>query len=125
MAFVRLAALFALFFLATFVLSMKSTEAASCSGTCTVGLSKPCGSTSCICSPVLLLAGICSSGVESLEKKIDEHPNLCRSDDDCVKKGSGDYCAPYPYQHVHYGWCFDSNSRMLKNFLALPKGMAK
>ncbi|CAJ1978333.1 unnamed protein product [Sphenostylis stenocarpa] len=119
MTFVRLAALFALFFLAT------SAQKQRVVGTCTVGLSKPCGSTSCICSPVLLLAGICSSGVESLEKTIDEHPNLCRSDDDCVQKGSGNYCAPYPYQHVHHGWCFDSNSRMLKNFLALPKAMAK
>ncbi|CAJ1977995.1 unnamed protein product [Sphenostylis stenocarpa] len=123
MAFLKLAPL-ALFLLATSsMLSMKNIEAVGCSGGCSPFQMPPCGSTDCRCIPVGLFVGYCThpSGVASFVKKLDEHPNLCMSDNDCVKKGSGNFCARYPNQYVDYGWCFDSNSEALKGFLALPR----
>ncbi|XP_017432430.1 albumin-1 isoform X2 [Vigna angularis] len=69
-----------------------------------------------------ILSGLCinSNGLSSVAKMIDEHPNLCKSDDECMKKGSGNFCARYPNTDIDYGWCFDSDSEALKGFLAMP-----
>ncbi|CAJ1978358.1 unnamed protein product, partial [Sphenostylis stenocarpa] len=99
MALLRLAP-FALLFLASMVFSMKNIEA-GCLGWCNPNKPNSCGS-SCKCyfAP-LPMGGVC--GKKSLKKTIEEHPNICVSDNDCVKKGSGDFCAPYPYENVDYG----------------------
>ncbi|CAJ1834557.1 unnamed protein product [Sphenostylis stenocarpa] len=106
---------------------MKSVESVSCIGPCRVTDATPCNSASCTCIPAFIFSafGACGDGVESFEKTIDEHPNLCLSHHDCVKKGSGNFCALYPSQHVHYGWCFHSDSQALKSFLALSQANGK
>ncbi|BAT89289.1 hypothetical protein LR48_Vigan08g002800 [Vigna angularis] len=121
MAYVRLAPL-ALFLLATSTMfPMKKIEAVECSGACSPFEMPPCRSTDCRCVPVALVGGFCiyPTGLSSVAKMIDEHPNLCQSDDECMKKGSGNFCARYPNHYVDYGWCFDSDSEALKGFLAM------
>ncbi|KAK7358102.1 hypothetical protein VNO77_00023 [Canavalia gladiata] len=52
-------------------------------------------------------------------------PKLCQSHDDCMKKGSGNFCAHYPNHYIDYGCCFDSDSETPKGFLKMPKPIAK
>ncbi|KAK7405737.1 hypothetical protein VNO78_07346 [Psophocarpus tetragonolobus] len=128
MAYVRLAPL-ALFLLATSLMfSMKKIEANECNGVCSPFEMPPCGSTDCRCIPWGLFIGQCiypTGGVASVAKMIDEHPNLCQSHDECMKKGSGNFCARYPNHYMDYGWCFNSHSEELKNFLKMPVAIAK
>ena len=109
--------------------SMKKIEAVDCSGECSPFDMQPlCGSSDCSCVPAALFAGFCAyrSGLSSsVAKTIDEHPNLCESDEECIKKGSGNFCAPYPNHHVAYGWCFNSDSDELKGFLAMSRAISK
>jgi len=91
---------------------MKNIEAVDCSGACPPFEKEPCGSRDCRCIPVGQYIGFCVSpfGLSAAAKMIDEHPNLCQSDEECIKKGSGNFCAPYPNHYVDYGWCFNSGS---------------
>ncbi|XP_014501907.1 albumin-1-like [Vigna radiata var. radiata] len=122
MAYVRLAPL-ALFLLATSTMfPMKKIEAVDCSGVCSTFERLPCRSLDCRCIPIALDFGLCfnRTGLSSVAKMIDEHPNLCQSDDECMKKGSGNFCARYPNNYIDYGWCFHSDSEALKAFFAMP-----
>ncbi|KAL5080260.1 hypothetical protein RYX36_008681, partial [Vicia faba] len=57
---------------------------------------------------------------------IDEHPNLCESDADCKKNGSGKYCGHYPNSEIEYGWCFASKSEAEDVFSKItPKDLLK
>ncbi|CAJ1979249.1 unnamed protein product [Sphenostylis stenocarpa] len=125
MAFVRLAP-FALFFLATSLLSMKRIEA-GCLDFCLTIDTQPCGSSVCSCVPVAVIAGIClpDIAVESIAKRLDEYPQLCVSHHDCVKKGSGNFCTRSLYPNVPFGWCSHSNTEPLKGFLAMPEAIDK
>ncbi|KAL8504246.1 hypothetical protein ACS0TY_022829 [Phlomoides rotata] len=111
MAYVKLVPL-AVFLLATSLMfPMKKVEAVDCSGACSPFEMPPCRSTSCRCIPIFLVGGFCRyppSGPTM--KMVEEHPNLCQSHDDCMKKGSGSFCARYPNPDIEYGWCFVSNS---------------
>ncbi|KAK7405720.1 hypothetical protein VNO78_07328 [Psophocarpus tetragonolobus] len=101
----------------------KKIEAIDCSGVCSPFEMPPCGSTDCHCIPWGLFIGKCIypiGGLASVAKMIDEHPNLCQSHDECMKKGSGNFCARYPNHYMDYGWCFNSHSQELKNFLKMP-----
>ena len=128
MAFLRLAPLI-LFFLATSIMfSMKKIEAVDCSGACSPFEMPPCGSRDCRCVPIGLFVGFCIYPVHlssSVAKVIDEHPNLCQSHEECIKKGSGNFCARYPNHYMDYGWCFNSDSDQLKGFLAMPRAISK
>ncbi|CAJ1978004.1 unnamed protein product [Sphenostylis stenocarpa] len=126
MTFLRLAPL-ALFFLATSLLSMKHIEAGACFGFCEVTETEPCGSKICLCVSFALITGICVPpfAVESYAKRLDEYPNLCLSHHDCVKKGSGNFCARSPNPNVPFGWCSHSNTEALKGFLAMPEAITK
>ncbi|ESW05725.1 hypothetical protein PHAVU_011G204400 [Phaseolus vulgaris] len=132
MGFVRVAPL-ALFFLATSILvmfSMKNIEAVDCSGACSPASHEPpCGSSDCRCFPVIApFVGTCyhpTALSSSVAKMIDEDPNLCESDEECIKKGTGNFCARYPNHYVDYGWCFNSGSDELKGFLAMPTAISK
>ncbi|KAK7343100.1 hypothetical protein VNO80_26063 [Phaseolus coccineus] len=88
----------------------------------------PCGSSNCRCLAAALFGGFCiyATGLSSsVAKMIDEHPNLCQSDEECMKKGSGNFCARYPNHYIDYGWCFNSDSDALKGFLAMPRAISK
>ncbi|XP_020208801.1 albumin-1 isoform X1 [Cajanus cajan] len=128
MAYVRLAPL-ALFLLATsLVFPMKEIEAVVCNGACSPFEMPPCGSTDCRCIPWGLFVGSCiypTGGVTSVANMINQHPNLCQSNEECLKKGSGDFCARYPNDYMDYGWCFDSNSKALNGFLKMPTTLPK
>ena len=106
---------------------MEKIEAVDCSGACSPFEVPPCGSRDCRCIPVALFVGFCTypSGLSSLAKTIDEHPNLCQSHDECMKKGSGNFCARYPSDYMDYGWCFNSDSEALKGFLAMPGAISE
>ncbi|ESW05720.1 hypothetical protein PHAVU_011G203900 [Phaseolus vulgaris] len=127
MASVRLAPL-VLFVLATSIMfSVKNIEAADCSGACSVFEKPPCRSRDCFCIPMGIFVGVCISpfGLSAAAKMIDEHPNLCKSDEECMKKGSGNFCAPYPNHYMNYGWCFNFGSDELKGFLAMARAISK
>ncbi|XP_058740775.1 albumin-1-like [Vicia villosa] len=112
MAYANLAPL-AVFMLATFLMfSMKNVEAVDCSGVCSPFETTPCRSTDCRCVPWGLFAGQCiyPTGSELIVKMVEEHPYLCQSHSDCVKKGNGNFCANYPNSEIQYGWCFSSNT---------------
>jgi len=69
---------------------MKKIEAVDCSGICSPFEVPPCGSLQCRCVPAVLVAGYCihPTGLSSyMAKMIDEHPNICQSDEECIKKG--------------------------------------
>ncbi|KAK7358094.1 hypothetical protein VNO77_00015 [Canavalia gladiata] len=122
MAYVK-ACSFGLFLLATYLMfPMKKIEATDCSGACSPFEMPPCGSSDCRCIPVGLFVGFCTypSGLASVANMIEKHPNLCQSHDECIKKGSGNFCARYPNHYIDYGWCFDSDSEALKGFLKMP-----
>nr|AGV54160.1 albumin-1C [Phaseolus vulgaris]AGV54295.1 albumin-1C [Phaseolus vulgaris] len=127
MGYVRVAPL-ALFLLATSMMfSMKKIEAVVCSGVCSPFEMPPCGSSDCRCVPYGLFIGSCihPTGLSAAAKMIDEHPNLCQSHEECMKKGSGNFCARYPNHYMDYGWCFNSDSDALKGFLAMPRAISK
>nr|ADR30070.1 albumin-1D [Phaseolus vulgaris] len=128
MGYVRVAPL-ALFLLATSIMfPMKKTEAVVCSGLCSPFEVPPCGSArDCRCIPVGLVVCFCTnpSGLSSVAKTIDEHPNICQTHEECTKKGSGNFCARYPNHYMDYGWCFNSGSEELKGFLAMPRAISK
>lgn len=54
------------------------------------------------------LAGFCRPQL-TITKAVEEHPNLCQSNNDCIKKGTGSLCAYYPNSELQHGWCFTSN----------------
>lgn len=111
--------MFKLNFLSPFaaVFPTRKVEAAECSIRCNMLIEPQCGSTSCQCIPVSPILGDCvpkSSG--AVMKRVEEHPNLCQSHVDCMKKGSGSFCARYPNPDIEYGWCFSSNLEALNFF---------
>ncbi|CAK8562618.1 unnamed protein product [Lathyrus sativus] len=110
MAYVRLS-LLAVLLLATFsMFSMKNVGATDCSGACSPFDMQPCRSTDCRCTAFTLFAGLCTNpSSPSVMKMIEEHPNLCQSHADCIKKKSGRFCARYPNPDIEHGWCFASN----------------
>ncbi|VFQ75845.1 unnamed protein product [Cuscuta campestris] len=89
--------------------------AADCNGhsVCSPFEMPPCGDgNGCRCVPWGLFVGQCihptSLGLPEVAKKIEAHPNLCLSNLECFKKGSGSFCARFPNPHVEHGWCIDS-----------------
>ncbi|KAK2364271.1 hypothetical protein QL285_089175 [Trifolium repens] len=63
----------------------------------------------CSCLAYSIIVGNCI-GPSDFKKAVSEHYNLCESDDDCIRKGSGSICAYYPNSTVlQHGWCFTSN----------------
>ncbi|TKY68513.1 Albumin-1 protein [Spatholobus suberectus] len=126
MAYARLATL-AVFLLATFLMFPMKQTAADCSGACSPFEMPPCGSADCRCIPWGLFVGQCinPTGLVSVAKMIDEHANLCQSHDECMKKGSGNFCARYPNPHIEYGWCINSGSEALQGFLKMPTAIAE
>nr|QMV80765.1 cyclotide precursor [Clitoria ternatea] len=121
MAFLRFAPLAVLFFLATSVMfSMKEAEASYI----------PCGE-SCVyipCTVTALLGCSCSNKVcyknhviASEAKTMDDHALLCQSHEDCIIKGTGNFCAPFADKDIKYGWCFRAVSEgfMLKDHLKM------
>ncbi|RDX97116.1 hypothetical protein CR513_20165, partial [Mucuna pruriens] len=110
MAYVRLAPL-ALFLLATSLMfSTKRINAEVCpAGPCSPLDILPCGSPKCSCVPHPFLH---SSEVASFAKMVDKHLSLCQSHDECMKKGSGNFCARYSNPRMAYGLCI--NSEVLK-----------
>ncbi|KAK7358877.1 hypothetical protein VNO77_00817 [Canavalia gladiata] len=122
MAYAKFAPLVIFVFAAFLMFSMKKIEA-SCKGACSPFQSSPCRSSDCSCVPALLFIGFCinSTGVASAAKMIEAHPNLCQSNDECLKKGSGNFCARFPNRDVEYGWCINSDAgELLKDFLKMP-----
>ncbi|KAK7358879.1 hypothetical protein VNO77_00819 [Canavalia gladiata] len=113
----------AVFMFATLLMfSMKKINA-SCKGTCSTFQKVPCRSSACRCVPIALFYGVCISqySLASAAKMIEAHPNLCQSNDECLKKGSGNFCARFPNPDVEYGWCINSDAgELLKDFLKMP-----
>ncbi|CAH9118649.1 unnamed protein product [Cuscuta epithymum] len=112
---------FAVIMLASSVvmMGMMKTARASCNGrdVCSPFEMPPCGDAlGCRCIPWGLFIGQCiyPLGDKSLAKRIEEHPNLCQSDEECIKKaGSGgglNFCARYPNPQIDYGWCINNNT---------------
>ncbi|RDX98345.1 hypothetical protein CR513_18735, partial [Mucuna pruriens] len=101
-------------------------EAVTCKGVCSPFEMPPCGATHCRCIPWGLFIGQCVSRREfaSIAKNIEENPNLCQYNDECMKKGSGNFCARYPNPQIEYGWCINSDAEALKGFLKMPTTMA-
>ncbi|KAL5080257.1 hypothetical protein RYX36_008678 [Vicia faba] len=124
MAYLKLASLVVLF--ATFGMFVtKNVRAVDCNGVCSPFEELPCGSTECRCIFVGIGVGLCRSR-SAVSSTIDEHPNLCESDADCEKKGSGKYCGHYPNPDIEYGWCFASRSEAEEVFSKItPKDMLK
>jgi len=99
---------------------MKKVGADDCWGPCSVLQTPPCPSPNCYCMPLLLVAGYCShASSPTVVKIVEEHPNLCQSHADCMKKGSGSFCASYPNPDIKYGWCFASNFEAQKVFFKI------
>ncbi|KAL5080268.1 hypothetical protein RYX36_008689 [Vicia faba] len=125
MAYLKLASLVVLF--STFGMFVtKNVRAADCNGACSPLEALPCGSTDCQCIPVSLILGYCIHPSGRLSRTVDEYPNLCESDADCEKKGSGKYCGHYPNPDIKYGWCFASRSEAEDVFSKItPKDLLK
>ncbi|KAL5082625.1 hypothetical protein RYX36_011046 [Vicia faba] len=125
MASVKLASLVFLF--ATFgIFVTKNVRAANCNGVCSPFEMPPCGSSDCRCIPIGFVIGYCRYPSGLLLRTNDEHPNLCESDADCEKKGSGKYCGHYPNPDIEYGWCFASKSEAEEIFSKItPKDLLK
>ena len=97
---------------------------ASCNGRdwCSPFEVPPCGDAqNCRCVPWLLFGGSCihPTGNASVAKMINEHPNLCQSNDECIKKESGNFCARYSNPDIEYGWCLNSDSEVIKSFMKM------
>nr|C0HKG0.1 RecName: Full=Cliotide T9; Flags: Precursor [Clitoria ternatea] len=117
MAYVRLACLAVIFFFAASVMF-------------TVEAGIPCGE-SCVFIPCLTTVVGCSCKnkvcynnhvIAAEANSIDDHHLLCQSHDDCIKKGTGNFCAPFLDHACQYGWCFraESEGYLLKDFLKMP-----
>ncbi|KEH33346.1 putative albumin I [Medicago truncatula] len=114
MTYVKLITL-ALFLVTTLLMfQTKNVEAEFCSSVgsfCSPFNTNPCGYLgNCRCVPYYLYGGTCENpfGFEHNMKMIEEHPNLCQTHAECIKKGSGNFCARYANADVEYGWCFAS-----------------
>ncbi|CAI8614853.1 unnamed protein product [Vicia faba] len=114
MGYVKLAPLAVLMLATILIFSMKNVEA-DCSGVCSPFQFNTCGHVKedCRCIPWLLAVGQCIIPIHSKEtvKKVEEHPYLCKSHGDCVKKGNGNFCGSYPNPKIQYGWCFSSKTK--------------
>ncbi|XP_058773211.1 albumin-1 E-like [Vicia villosa] len=120
MTFVNLASLVVLF--ATFGMFLTKNVGALCDGTCSLSEPTDCasGSRSCKCLPIMSpFEGVCIEGIRVDVKTIEEHPNLCKSHADCIKKGSGNFCARYSNPNIEYGWCFASKYEAEDVFLKM------
>ncbi|CAL5185888.1 unnamed protein product [Lathyrus oleraceus] len=125
MASVKLASLIVLFATLGMFLT-KNVGAASCNGVCSPFEMPPCGTSACRCIPVGLVVGYCRNPSGVFLRTNDEHPNLCESDADCRKKGSGNFCGHYPNPDIEYGWCFASKSEAEDFFSKItPKDLLK
>ncbi|CAL5194250.1 unnamed protein product [Lathyrus oleraceus] len=114
MAYVKLAPLALLMLATILIFSMKKVEATRCWGLCSPFQIPPCGSPDdCRCIPWILVAGQCIDPIhgKSIVKMVEEHPYLCQSHGDCVKKGNGNFCGSYPNSQIQYGWCFSSKTK--------------
>nr|P86841.2 RecName: Full=Cyclotide cter-A; Flags: Precursor [Clitoria ternatea]AEK26411.1 cyclotide precursor cter A [Clitoria ternatea] len=89
----------------------------------------PCGE-SCVFIPCISTVIGCSCKnkvcyrnhiIAAEAKTMDEHILLCQSHEDCIAKGTGNFCAPFPDQDIKYGWCFRAESEgfMLKDHLKM------
>nr|G1CWH8.1 RecName: Full=Cliotide T12; Flags: Precursor [Clitoria ternatea]AEK26410.1 cyclotide precursor cliotide T12 [Clitoria ternatea] len=119
MASLRIAPLALFFFLAASVMfTVEKTEA---------GI--PCGE-SCVFIPCITGAIGCSCKskvcyrdhvIAAEAKTMDDHHLLCQSHEDCITKGTGNFCASFPEQDIKYGWCFRAESEgfMLKDHLKM------
>ncbi|KAK7358878.1 hypothetical protein VNO77_00818 [Canavalia gladiata] len=106
--------------------SVKKIEA--CSGACSPLEMPPCGSGECRCVPAGLVVGFCTNptSLASAAKMIEAHLHLCQSNDECLKKGSGNFCARFPNPYVEYGWCINSDaSELVKDFLKMPTAITQ
>ncbi|KEH34653.1 putative albumin I chain a [Medicago truncatula] len=112
MAYVKIAP-FAVFLLAAFLMfSMKKIEGAKCGEACDTQFNFCNAGDGCRCfitDAYLTLPGFCAQ-LTSIEKKVEELPNLCWSHAECIRKGSGNYCAHLPNSDIKYGFCFASIS---------------
>ncbi|XP_058740774.1 albumin-1-like [Vicia villosa] len=109
MAYVKLVPLVVTFLM----FSMKNVEA-DCSGVCSPFQIPPCGyPDDCRCIPWGLFVGQCIYPIHSkpIVKMVEEHPYLCQSHGDCVKKSNGNFCGSYPNSKIPYGWCFSSKTK--------------
>ena len=105
MASVKLAS--TVVFLAT-ILMFPMTKIEACENFwCTIFNGYHCSS-GCGCIAAAGLAGFCRPQL-TITKAVEEHPNLCQSHHDCIKKGTGSLCAYYPNSELQHGWCFTSN----------------
>ncbi|MCI02243.1 albumin [Trifolium medium] len=77
---------------------------------------KDCGK-GCSCLAWGIFGGTCLDGL--FKKAVREVYNVCESDDDCIKKGSGSICAYYPNSELQHGWCFNSNVEAERYFEVL------
>jgi hypothetical protein len=84
---------------------MKKVEAINCD-------ERSCPDCGVGCTCLSLFAeSLCISGIrKEAVKKIGEHPNLCESNVECKKKGSGSFCDRSTNIDGDYGWCFASKS---------------
>nr|QMV80758.1 cyclotide precursor [Clitoria ternatea] len=121
MAYTRLASLVVFFFFAASVEKMEANIF-------------PCGE-SCVYIPCITSIVGCSCQnkvcynnhvIAATSKSMDEHHLLCQSHDDCITKGSGNFCAPFLEHDVSYGWCFHAESEgyLLKDFSKKPMKIA-
>ncbi|CAJ2632452.1 unnamed protein product [Trifolium pratense] len=108
-------------FLAAFVNSfavmfpMKKVE--GCDKTWCTSINAHCGD-GCGCLAWGIFGGNCIYR-GYIKNAVREHYNLCESDDNCVKKGSGSICAYYPNSELEHGWCFTSNVEAERYFEVL------
>ncbi|PNX59123.1 albumin [Trifolium pratense] len=75
-----------------------------------------CGS-GCSCLAWGIFGGNCIDGI--FKEAVKEVNNVCESDEDCIKKGSGSICAYYPNSELQHGWCFTSNVEAERYFEVL------
>jgi hypothetical protein len=94
---------------------MKKVEA-NCDGRLCGTFMKDCDS-GCKCIAFECVSFVCYGTCENrnvvsgnFQRKVEEHPKLCWSHDECTKKGSGNYCARFPNSNLKYGFCFASVS---------------
>jgi len=102
---------------------MKKVEAGCERTACTVFEVYYCGP-SCSCIIFGILGGVCFPTSTAM-KVVEDHPNLCQSHDDCIKKGSGSFCGYYPNSEIQHGRCFTSNVEAERYFEILTNDPAK
>jgi len=96
---------------------MKKIEGAKCGEACDTQVNFCNNHDGCQCfvTGVLTLPGWCAT-LASIEKKVEELPSLCWSHAECIRKGSGNYCAHLPNSDIKYGFCFASISEAEDSF---------